>query len=105
MGVATAFGITAALFAIVVLSAHQHAEFAFDDAVMFVGVIDDAFARFNVLIEWFVAGVDHHAGKAFIDAFLAQFEGVAVVQVDRDGDIGKADSGFNELFEIGGIGV
>ena len=28
-----------------------------------------------------------------------------MVKVDGDGDVGKADSGFNELFQINGIGV
>jgi hypothetical protein len=44
-----------------------------------------------------MAGVDHDAGEAFIDAFLAEFEGIAVVQVDGDRDVGKADGGFDEF--------
>ena len=69
------------------------AEFAFDDAVMFVGVFGDAMADFDVLFERLMACVDHDAGEAFVDALLAEFESVAMVQVDRDGDVGQADGG------------
>jgi hypothetical protein len=42
-------------------------------------------------------GVDHHAGEAFINAFLAQLEGIAVIEVDGDGDVGEADGGLDEF--------
>ena len=105
MRVATAFGITAAFFAVVVLRADQHAEFAFDHAIMFVRVFDDLSADLDVLLERLVAGVDHHAGEAFIDAFLAEFEGIAVVEVDRNWDVGEADRGFDQFLEVNRVGV
>ena len=62
-------------------------------------------ADLDVLLERLVAGVDHDAGEAFVDALLAQFEGVAVVEVDGDGDVGEADGGFDELLEVNRVGV
>jgi len=52
-----------------------------------------------------VGGVNHDAGESLVNALLAQFKGVAVVQVDGDGDVGKADRRFDELLEIDGVGV
>ena len=72
---------------------------------MFVRVIDDFFANLDVLIEGFVAGIDHHGSETFIDAFLAEFEGISVIQVDGDGDIGKADGGFDQFLKIDRIGI
>jgi hypothetical protein len=105
MGVMAAGGVTTAFFAFVKLRADQFAEFAFNHAVMFVGVIDDFFAEFGVLFERVMAAINHHAGEPFVDAFLAKFEGVAVVEVDGDGNGGEADGGFDEALEVNGIGV
>ena len=91
MGVNAALGITAAFFAVVVLRADQHAEFAFDDAVVLVGVFHDSFADFDVFLERLVAAVNHHAGETFVNALLAQLERVAVVQMHGNGDVGQAD--------------
>ena len=105
MRVATALGVTAAFFPIIVLCADQHPQFAFDRAVVFVGVIHDFFANFDVFLERLVAGVNHHTGEAFINTFLAQLEGIAMVEVDGDGNVGEADGGFDEFLEIDRIGV
>ena len=105
MGVNAALGIAAAFLAIVVLGADEHAQFAFDDAVVLVGVFDDPAANLDVFVERLVAAVNHHAGEPLVNALLAQLEGVAVIQVDGDGDVGGADGGFDELFEIDGAGV
>ena len=59
----------------------------------------------HVLLVGVMAAVDHHAGEAFVDAFLAKFESIAVVQVDRDGNGGEADGGLNEFLEIDRVGV
>ena len=95
----------AAFFAFVELRADQMAEFGFDGAIMFVGVFDDFFGDLDVLVERLVAGVNHHAGETFINALFAQFEGVAVVQVDGDGDVGQADRRLDEFLEIDRVGV
>ena len=81
------------------------AQFAFDHAIVLVGVIHHLAADLDVLLERLVAGVDHDAGEAFVNAVLAQLEGVAVVEVDRDGDVGEADGGLDELLEINRVGV
>ena len=62
-------------------------------------------ADLDVLLERLVAGVNHHAGEPFVNALLAQLEGVAVVQVDGDGDVGQADGGLDEFLEINRVGV
>ena len=97
--------VAAAFFAFVELRADQVAQLAFDHAVVFVGVFHHLAADLDVLLERLVAGVDHHAGKPLVDAILAQLEGVAVVQVDGDGDVGQADGGLDEFLEIDRVGV
>jgi len=72
---------------------------------MFVSIIDDFARDFDVFVERLVTGVNHHAGEPFIDALLAKFEGIAVVQMNRDGDIRQADGSFDELFEVNRVGV
>jgi hypothetical protein len=62
-----------------------------------MGVFDDFFGDLDVFGKGFVGGVNHDAGEAFIDALFAKFEGVAVVEVDGDGDVGEADGGLDEL--------
>jgi hypothetical protein len=99
------FGVMAALLAFVELRADQVPEFAFDHAIVFVRVFDDFPADFDVLLKRFVAGVDHHAGEPLVDAVLAKLERIAVVEVNGDGDVGKADGRLDELIEIDGIGV
>ena len=105
MRVAAALRVAAAFFAVVVLRANQHAEFTLDDAVVLVRVLHDALADLDVLVERLMAGVDHDAGEPFVDALLAKLEGIAVVEVDGDGDGGQADAGLDELLEVNGIGV
>ena len=60
---------------------------------------------FDVFLKRLVAGVNHHAGEPFINALFAQFERVAVVQMDGNGDVGQADGRLDEFFEIDGVGV
>jgi hypothetical protein len=72
---------------------------------MFVGVIDDFFAEFDVLFKGEVTAVDHDAGEPLVDAFLAEVERIAVVEVNGDGDVGEADAGVDEFFEIDRVGI
>src|SRR5665213_1094251 len=74
MGINAAFGVAAALLAVVVLGANEHAQFPLDDAVMLVGVLDDPPADFGIFFHWLVAAIDHHAGKAFVDTLFAKLE-------------------------------
>ena len=41
---------------------------------MLVRVVYDLLANLHVLLEWFVAAVDHDTGETLVDAFLAQFK-------------------------------
>jgi hypothetical protein len=103
VGVGAALGIAAAFLAVVVLRAHQHAQLAFHHAVVRVGVFDDAAADLDVPGERLVAAVNHHAGKALVNALLAKLEGVAVIQVNGEGDVAGGNGGFDQLFEINGL--
>jgi hypothetical protein len=95
----------AARLPFVELCAHQLAEFAFNHAIVFVGVFNHSAADGDVLVERFVGGVDHDAGEPVIDTFLAEFVGVAVVQMHGDGDVRKADGRVDKFLEVDGIRI
>ena len=105
IGVMAAGGMRAAFLAFVELRADQMAEFGFHHAIVFVGVFHDFLGDFDVFLERLVAGVNHHAGETFVNALLAQFKRVAVVQMHGNGDGGQADGRLDEFFEINRIGV
>jgi len=99
------FRVGAASFTFIELRAHEVAEFGFHHAIVFVRVLHDLFCDFNVFLERLVARVNHHAGKPFINAILAQLERVAVVEMHRNRDGGQADSRLDEFLKINRIGV
>jgi len=105
VGVVALFGVAAALLAFVKLGADQLAQLSFDHAVVFVGVFHNATADLDVLLQRVVAGINHDAREALVDAILAQLEAVAVVQMHGDRDVGQAHGRFDEFLEIGRIGV
>ncbi len=90
----------------VVLNAGEGAQLGlYDDAVV-MGILHHLLGDFNVLREGLGAGVDHDGGKAAVDAALAGLEVRAVIQVQRDGDIGALNnSGLHQLHQIGVVGV
>jgi hypothetical protein len=99
MGVMALLGIAAAFLSLVKLSSDQVPQFAFDNAVMLMGVFDNATANLDVFLERLVTGIDHNTGEAFIDAVFAELEAIAMVQVhgkDRFGPdfLGRANHGF-----------
>src|ERR1700728_3119942 len=81
-----ALGVTAAFLTVVMLGADKHAQFAFDDAVVFVGIFDNSFANLRIFLECLVASVDHHTGEAFVEALLAKLERIAMVEMNGDGN-------------------
>ncbi len=81
------FGVGVVLGRYLVLDAGQHAEFAFHRYVELVGVFDHLAGERHVLVVGEVAAVDHHRREAHVDARFAEFEGVAVVEVQADGDV------------------
>jgi len=103
--VVAAGGVGTAFFTFVELGTDQVAELGFHGAVMLVRVFHHFAGDFGVLFEGFVGGVDHDAGETFVDALFAKIERIAVVQVNRDRDVGKADGGLNELLEVNRVGV
>ena len=64
-------GVFTAGFALIELRADKVAQLALNNTIMFVGVIDDGFARLYVFLEGFMAGIDHDAGESFVDAVTA----------------------------------
>ena len=98
MGINAAPRVAATLLSVIVLRAHQHAELALDDAIVFVSIVDNFSAHFDILFERLMAAIDHDAGKPFVDAFFAQFKRIAVVQVNGNRNIREADRGFDQLF-------
>jgi len=87
------------------LGTHQHSQFALDDAVVFLPVFNNSFAQSCVFLKREVAAVNHDAGEALVDAFLAQIERITMIQMYRYGDVGKADGGFDELLKINRVGI
>ena len=105
MGVDAPLGVAAAHFAVIMLGADEFAQFSFDHAVMFVGVIDDFAAEFHIFFKRLVAAIDHHTGEPFVDAFFAEPEAVAVVEVDGDREIREAHRRCDQFFEVDRIGI
>ena len=71
-----------------------------------MSVLDNALGDLDVLLEGLGGSVDHDGGEAAVDAGLAGLEGVTVVQVQGDGDLGALDdSGLNQLHQVGVVGV
>ncbi len=70
-----------------VLDAGQNTELALDGDVELAGVFDDLPRQGDVLLEGVMRAVDHDRGEPRVDARLAQLEGVAVVEVQDDGDL------------------
>ena len=94
----------------VVLDARQHAELAFDGHVVLVGVLDDFPGQFDVFVVGMGRAVDHDRGETGLDAGYAQFIGVAVVEVQRDGDVaahfpGHFDRALAHVAQHGLVGV
>ena len=105
LGVMAAGGMGTAFFAVIELGADQMTELGFDGSIIFMRVFNYFAGDFRIFFKRLMAGIDHDAGETFIDALLAEFEGIAMVQMDGDGDVRQADGGFDELLEIDGVRV
>ena len=81
------------------------AEFAFDNYAVIVSIFNDLLGKFDVFFEREVGAVDHNGGEAAVDAGFAELEGIAVVEMETYGKPGILDSGFNELYKIGVLGI
>ena len=69
-----------------VLHPGQHPQLSFHRDVPFMGVIRHLAGETDVFRERMMRTVNHHRREARVDAGFGQFEGVAVVQVQGDGD-------------------
>ena len=77
-------GVVRDLRSYLVFDAGQYAQLAFDRHVVLVSILDDLFREGYVLIVGERRTVDHHRREAHVDAALAQFERIAVVEVQRN---------------------
>ena len=80
------------------LGAHQHSKFPLHHTVVFVGVFDDLLADGDIFLACQVAAINHDTRKAFVDAFLAKFKRIPVIQMNRNRNIGKTHRRLNEFF-------
>ena len=89
-----------------VLNAGQGAELSLNHDAVVMCIFHNLLGQGDVLIKGLGGGIDHDGGEAAVDAGFAQLEGIAVVQVQRDGDLGVLfDRGLNQLDQIGVVGV
>ncbi len=71
-----------------------------------MGVFQHLSGDFNILVEGFAGGIDHHGGKAAVDTAFAGFKVRAVVQMEHDGNVGTLnDRSLHQLDQIGVVGV
>ncbi len=94
-----------------VLNACEHAEFSLDGHVVFVRIVDDLAGQGHVLVVRESGTVDHHGRETVVDAVLAEFERVTVVEVEHDLRIGAAEflgvfnSTLGHVAKDGAVGV
>ena len=101
VGVASVFGVNLDR----VLNTREFAEFRFDDDTVIVCVLDDLLGNADVFGKGMGAGVYHNGSEAAVNAILAEFETVAVVEVQTDGETAGLDGRFDHFLEINGVGV
>jgi len=89
-----------------VLDTGQGAQLGFHHNTVVVGILHHLLGDLDILSEGLGGCVDHHGGKAAVDAALAGLEIGAVIQMQHDGDVGAAGhSRFHQLHQIGVVGV
>ena len=94
-----------------VLDSGENAEFRLDRDVMLVGIGDDLLRELDVLFEIEVRAVDHNGREAAVDAALAGFVAVAVVEMENDLGLlaaeflGVLDGALGHITENRGVGV
>ena len=69
----------------------EHAEFSFDGHVVLVSVFNNLLGEGDVVFVRKSGTVDHHGRETVVDAVLAEFERVTVVEVEHDLRIGAAE--------------
>ena len=90
----------------VFFDAAEHAQFGFDDDAGGVGVLHGFGGQLDVLFVRMMGAVDHDAGVAVVDAGFDQVDGVAVIEVDGDRQLGMfRDGGVDDGLEVAHVGV
>ncbi|MPN50797.1 hypothetical protein SDC9_198436 [bioreactor metagenome] len=68
-------------------------------------ILYDLTGELDVLFITVVRTVDHDGGESAVDAALAEFERIAMVEMDADGQVRFDAGGFDQLHEVGVVGV
>ena len=72
---------------------------------MLVGILHHLAGEGDVVLKGVLGPVDHHRGKAAVDAGLADLKVLAMVQVQGDGQAGVSHGGLHQLHQVGVVGV
>ena len=68
-------------------------------------IFHDLTGQGDVVLKGLGGGVDHDGGEAVVHAALAELERVAMIEMQADRKTGLDDSGFDQLDEIGAVGI
>ena len=102
VGVALVTGLNADL----VLNAGQGAQLSLDNNAVRMRILNDLLGQRDVLLEGLGRSVDHNRGEAAVDAALADLKGIAVIQMQRDRDLGAVLNGcLHHLYQIVVVGI
>ena len=88
-----------------ILNAGQGAQLRFHDNAVVMGILHHLAGDLNVFRERFGGGVDHHRGKAVLNAGLAGLKAVTVIQMQHDRQACLNNSSLYQLFQIGTVGI
>ncbi len=90
----------------ILLNPPQHAQFRLHHHARRMGHLDGFGGEMNIFLKRMMAAVDHHAGITITDAGFDQFDGVAVIAVDTDRQVGIFLNGrVNNRLEKADIGI
>ena len=88
-----------------ILYTGQRAQLGLYHNAVVMGILHHLTGDGNILFKGLGGCVDHNGGKAVIDAGLAGFKGVAVIQMQADGKPRLNLCGLYQLNQIGAVGV
>ena len=89
-----------------VFHAGKSAEFGLDHNTVIMRILDHLTGEGDILFEGLGGSIDHNGGETAVDAALAQFKGITVIQVQGDRDFGiQLDCGLDQLDQVCMVGV
>ena len=89
-----------------VLNAGESSKFSFNNNTVVVSILNHLLGECNVVLKALGRSVDHNGGKAAVNAALADFKRIAVVEVNTNGKskscalFSVLNSSFNKLHKI-----